>query len=216
MNRRLLAFIALATLVVALMIFGSEFRVEGLREVVAAAGPWGPPLFVLSFAVLEGLGFPGIFFILVSTAIWPTGFALFLNWAGAVGASVVGASVARGIGRDWISGRLPDRLQRFDRHLAENALVGVILVRLVFFLAPWAHWGLGLSRVRFAPLVVGSAIGFLPGIALMTWAGRELLDWIETESIALWIPGGVAMILLLLFFLWRNRIRARPSTPTLR
>ena len=83
MNWRLLAVIAFATLVVALMVFGGEFRVETLREVVAAAGPWGPPLFVLSFAVLEGLGCPGIFFILASTAIWPTGFAVFLNWAGA-------------------------------------------------------------------------------------------------------------------------------------
>ncbi len=213
MNKRRLALIAFAALIVGLAVSRSELRVETLREAIAAAGPWGPLLFVVCFAVLEGLGVPGILFILASVAIWPTGLAILLNWAGAVGASVVGASLARGVGRDWISRRLPARLQRFDRRLTENALVGVILIRLAFFLAPWAHWGLGLSQVRFAPLVVGSAIGFLPGIALTTWVGRGLLDWIESHPIGIWIPGGIAAALLLLFFGLRRRTRPASSTP---
>ncbi len=212
MNRRLLALIALAAVIIVFAVSRSELQVEALRETIAAAGPWGALLFVVCFSVLEGLGFPGILFILASVAIWPTELAILLNWAGAVGASVVGASLARGVGRDWISRRLPPRLQRFDRRLAENALVGVILVRLIFFLAPWAHWGLGLSQVRFAPLVVGSAIGFLPGIALTTWAGRGLLVWIESHSIEIWIPAGIAAAVLLLFLLLWSR--TRPTSPT--
>ena len=87
MNRRLLALIALAAVIIVFAVSRSEFQVEALRETIAAAGPWGPLLFVVCFSVLEGLGFPGILFILASVAIWPTELAMLLNWAGAVGAN---------------------------------------------------------------------------------------------------------------------------------
>ena len=76
----------------------------------------------------------------------------------------------------------------------------------MLFLAPPAHWLLGLSQVRFAPFVLGTAIGFVPGIGLaaylIVFVGESLGDWISNRP-----PGFFAAIIV--GFVIANRIRIR-------
>ncbi|MBW2281535.1 MAG: TVP38/TMEM64 family protein [Deltaproteobacteria bacterium] len=205
MVARLLVLAAVVALVGAAWWGGAFDRLdaERVRALLAESGAWGPVLYVASFALLEPLGAPGILFILPASFVWPLGAAFALSWIASVCAGIVGFGFARWIARDFVQRHLPERFHRFDRQLAERALRTVIIVRLVFFLAPPAHWVLGVSRVPFGTFVLGSAIGFAPGVALMTVAGPAVVEfWNSVERPGLWIA-----LAVLIFAVGRRVVR---------
>src|SRR5262245_13127911 len=87
-----------------------EFDVDHLGKLVHQAGVFGPALFVLLLAVGNGLGAPGILFVLAAAVLWPAWEAFLLLWAGSLGAGLVGYGFARGIGRRFVEAHLPRRL----------------------------------------------------------------------------------------------------------
>ena len=170
---------------------------QQVREWLRESGPWGPLIYLISFALLEPFGVPGILFVVPASFVWPPWVAFPLSWLGSVAAGLVGFATARWLARDWVAERLPQRLRAWDARLEERGLWPVILVRLLFFLAPPAHWALGLSRVRTGVFVLGSAIGFVPGIALLSFAGPTLVElWRDTERPGLWIAGLLVLLAL--------------------
>jgi len=175
-----------------------KVEIETIRELVDDAGAWGPVLFIALFG-LEGLGVPGIVFMVAAVAIWPPSLAFAYNFLGAQMAGLVGFGFARWMGRDWVAERLPDRVRRYESRVEERGLATVILVRLIFFLAPPAHWLLGLSPVRFRDYLVGTAIGMLPWLVAVSYGGSHALRWLTEQPPATWmmlaavvVTGGVA------------------------
>jgi uncharacterized membrane protein YdjX (TVP38/TMEM64 family) len=146
--------------------------------------------------------------------VWPGWQAWLLIWAGALGAGVVGYTLARWIARDWVMSQLPPRYQRLEGWVAANGLLAVVLARLLFFLAPPAHWALGLTRVSFGTLLLGSAFGFAPGTALVAFAGAELVEWVRGQPHTTW-AAGLALLLVVVFVVrrWLARRAARRITP---
>lgn len=184
-----------------------KVEVETLRELVAAAGVWGPVLFVLLFG-LEGIGFPGVVFMLAAIALWPFWLAFLLNWLGGIMAGIVGFSFARYVGRDWVADKLPPAMRRFEKRVVEKSVQTVILVRLLFFLAPWAHWALGLSPVSFRAFLLGTAIGFAPAMALVTYFGAQAFAWLADQPAELWMGLAGAFLVGVLLWRWWARQRA--------
>lgn len=211
MRTRILLLLALLALIAGAY-FGGVFEQVSdpakLRALLTESGAWGPIVFVCLFAVLEGLGAPGFLFILAATRAWPFGQAFFLMLLGAVGAAVVGFLVARYLGRDLVERYLPARARRYDEQLAERGFRAVLVVRLLFFIAPWSHWMLGLSRVRFLPFVGATTVGLVPGMLAATYAGGHGLDWLmqqEIEVIAGTVTFAVAAVGGIIW--WRRRQR---------
>lgn len=176
---------------------------ERVRSLLLESGAWGPILYVVAFGLLEPFGAPGILFIVPAAMVWPTAIAALLSWLGAVLAGLVGFSFSRWVARDWVEHHMPERLRAYDDRLAERGLQTVVVVRLLFFLLPPAHWALGLSRVRLAPFLLGSAIGFIPGIIALTLLGRGILE----------SPRGIGIVAVVAFLLYVvcNRRRQRDS-----
>ncbi len=194
MKLRLLVLFAIAALLLTLFATGSfeRFDAAALRSGIREARFWGPFVFVLLFAGLEPLGFPGLIFMLTAVLVWPPWQAWLLIWAGAVGAGVVGYSLARWLARDWVLARLPARFLRLESWVASNALRAVIATRLVFFILQPSLWALGLTRVSFPTLLLGSVIGFAPASAFIAFAGAGSLAWLQrqpAETFALAVSG---------------------------
>jgi uncharacterized membrane protein YdjX (TVP38/TMEM64 family) len=183
---------------------------EKLRSLLTESGAWGPVVFVLLFSVLEGPGVPiGVLFILTAALVWPFWEAFFLSLAGGVGAGVVGFAVARSLGRDVLERHLPARVRRYDEQLAVRGFQTVLIVRLLFFIAPWAHWMLGLSRVRFLPFLAGTIIGLAPMMFALTYAGQEGFEWLMRQEIEV-VVGTIVFIgaVAAARFWWRRRKRS--------
>ena len=109
-----------------------------------------------------------------------------------------------------MAARLPERLRGYDAKAALRPLVTVIAVRLLFFLFPPAHWVFGLSTVRFGPFVLGTAIGFAPGMLLLTLVGKGVFEWMLAQ------PPWVSLVLvvpIVVFFFARYRHGRRAPKP---
>lgn len=179
---------------------------ERFRAILVEAGPWGYVAYVGSFVLLEPLGIPGLLWIVPAGLVWPKPVAFVLSMIGGVGSGVTGFLFARFLARDWVERNLPDRFRRFDDRLAVNGFQAVVLVRLVFFLAPPSHWVLGISKVGFVPFVVGSAVGILPGVAAATWLGGGLFEWLGGQPPWVW---GALIAFVVAVLLGRRVLAAR-------
>lgn len=172
-----------------------HLTLDTVRSLVEEAGWWGPVLLIALFG-LEGLGVvPAFPFLLTAVAVWPPAEALVINMIGAMWASVVGFAYSRTLGREFIAARLPERMRRFERRIVERAIPTVIVVRLMFFLAPWAHWALGLTPVSLRAYLIGTAIGFLPWVIGFTLFGSAMVEWGSRQSSEVWIGIGAAALL---------------------
>jgi uncharacterized membrane protein YdjX (TVP38/TMEM64 family) len=168
-----------------------------LRSLIVKIGPVGPLLFVAMFSTFEAFGVPGMVFVVTATLIWPLWLAILLSWAGGVGAAILGFAFARTIGREWVQRKIPPRFRRYDQQLAGNGLISVLSARLAFFMTPPVHWMFGLSSTGWPSYLIGSALGLLPGIALVSISGRSLFGYLRSQSSVVWISVGVVGVVLI-------------------
>jgi hypothetical protein len=98
---------------------------------------------------------------------------------------VQSGEIERPVKSRFLSGpKLRSDQASYDEAIAARGLRTVIVLRLTFFIAPWAHWLLGLTKVRFRDYVLGTTIGLAPMMALFTWGGAALYDY-ATENTAI-------------------------------
>ena len=86
--------------------------------------------------------------------------------------------------------------------------MSVLVARLLFFMAPPAHWMLGLSSVGWPAYLIGTIIGLLPGIVLVSVGGKGLFGFLATQPPKVWI------IVTLIFgagILVSRRLRQAPA-----
>jgi phospholipase D1/2 len=196
--------VALAvTLVLAVVVIWRSGIVEDLdRETLRAwakrAGWWGPAAFVGLFAIGEVLHVPSVIFVVVSGLVWPTSIALATSYVGAMVASATVFIMARylvsGAIRDAIVQRMPEDLKRYDESLETKGVRTVALIRLFTFMAPAMHWVLATSRVKFGDMMLGTAIGLVPGITALVLAGDAAVRYWEIARP--WILGGMVALVV--------------------
>lgn len=181
---------------------------EALRNMLVGQGARGQLLFLAGFALIQPVGVPGFVFVLAAAMLWSPAEAFLLSMAGSIGAAVTGFAFARYVARDWVQAHLPARFHRFDDRLELQSFRTVVLVYLVFFLAPPAHWVLGLSRVGFRPFLAGAAVGFIPGNAALVFLGGPLVDWLFANPAWLWGGAGILLLAMSLVRIVRQRNRS--------
>jgi len=195
------ARVALVCVVAALLLVGwatglhAWLNPEGIRELVERAGWLGPVVFVAMFALAELVHVPGSLLVIGAAALWPPALAVATSYVGAMLSATLIFWLSRTIFADSVRGRLPAWLARYEARLDTHGLQSVIALRLVLFLAPWVHWLLGASRVSFRDFAIGSAIGLLPGIVLVTLVGHSAIaHW---DSVRPWAFGAGGLVLAL-------------------
>lgn len=163
---------------VALYLSGAFEDPERTVGVVRSAGAWGAVAFVLAFAVFQPLGVSGHAFGLAAAAIWGGWPAFALALLGAVGSACVSFGFARYVAYDWVQARIPERLRKYEAWVVDRGLGGMILFRLLTFTTIPAQLLVGTLRVRFGTMVVGTAIGFAPTVAVDVFLGGQLWAWL--------------------------------------
>ncbi|MFO0554885.1 MAG: VTT domain-containing protein [Polyangiaceae bacterium] len=186
---------------------------ERLKATLLGLGAWGYVVYVVAFAILQPLGLPGIAFVVGAAYVWPGPIAYGLSLGGAVLASTTGFAFARFVARDWISTKLPPRLKKYDAKIEKNGFLMAAFLRLVFLMHPLLHALFGVSRVRFLPYIAGCTLGYIPGIAIATWASDGAITWLKGQPRSTWIALGVGLVglyaaRLLVQRWWRRRQQA--------
>ena len=203
-----------AGLVILFVSGGWDFLSDGSRveDFFTERGAVGPVVFVVVMWALQPIGVPGAVFMVPAAVVWPLPTAVALSWVGNLGASTIAFAMARWVARDWARNRLPGRILAWDRRVSEGGTARVTtqvaLFRVVTGQLVPADWLLGVSTVRVRAFLVGTAIGIVPGIVLVTWLGAGIFDLL-TERWTRWV-----LLASVVAFAVLRRVRRRRHVPT--
>ena len=81
--------------------------------------------------------------------------------------------------RDYVQrtlGARSERLRALDERVTRNGFGTVLVLRLVFGLAPMLNWGLGLTGVRLSHYLAATALGIVPHLAVAVFFGDAIVS----------------------------------------
>ena len=145
-----------------------------IQRTVESAGAWGFLVFVAVFALGVLMQVPGMVFVGTGILLYGKTTGYFANLTGAIVAvcasfgmvRTVGGQALSGVKRPWVKGVL--------RRLDDKPIRWLILLRLVAFISPPINYALALTRLRFRDYAIGSAIGLITPMAIVTL----MFDWL--------------------------------------
>lgn len=143
--------------------------VEGLSDRPATL-----PIFVGVYAALTLIAFPGSVLTMLSGALFGLPLGILATNIGSTAGAAAAFWIGRALGREWIEQRFGagERFARLRRDLETRGFLRVLQLRLIP-LVPFnlLNFGCGLTRVRFLPYVLATAVGTLPGTAIYVYVG---------------------------------------------
>lgn len=210
--------LALIVIVFILGKTGQWLNIQGLQETLAdfASSAWGLPLLIAVFCIGAFFGLPQ--FALIAMAVFAFGplLGFFYAWIANQVSGAVTFWVGRFVGEEAFqryAGRTANRLSRF---IGRNAFAASAIIRNVpsgpFLLVNMAF---GVSQAKFWHYMAGLAVGSLPKLALVAFAGQSLFAALKGHPVLAVMAGLVAVALYVLIALYaRTRMRRpRQSVP---
>ncbi|MCA9790278.1 MAG: TVP38/TMEM64 family protein [Candidatus Eremiobacteraeota bacterium] len=207
-------------LVVVLFAFRAELGpiLHGLEAAVARAGPVGPLVFVLVYAVWATLCLPGPLMLAAAGTLFASRplVAISCIWLGDALAQAVAFQVARRWARQRIEAWLGDKpwFSWLQAQISKQGARAVFTVRLMpFFPNSLANYAFGLTPLSFWPYLLASVAGSLPNTALYVGGAAGVVHLVKHP---VWehdilIGLGVTLALLGLTYLALRTRRAEVS-----
>ena len=160
------------------------------------------PLAIVAAHVLSGLiATPGTLMIGATVLLfgaWPGALYAFAGMlANGITVYAIGRFAARDAVDQWLARRTGSRLDSLNRQLSRRGFVAIALIRLAPIPYSLVNVVAGASRIGFADFVLGTAIGILPVISLLTGVVSWFEAWLEHPAWSgLLVLIGVALAVL--------------------
>lgn len=218
---RILLLLAIVVGIVLAIIYREDFNAAALQNWVKDAGPVGPLLFMLIYALGTVFFLPGSVLTMAGGALFGPVWGTFYNLTGATLGATLAFLVARYLASDWVEQKTGGRLKQLKQGVEGEGWRFVAFVRLVpLFPFNLLNYALGLTRIKLSHYIIASYLFMLPGAIAYTYlgyAGREAVagggGWIQKGLLALALLAIVAFIPRLI-----GRLRQKPmiSIPELK
>jgi uncharacterized membrane protein YdjX (TVP38/TMEM64 family) len=177
--RRRGALVAAALAAVALVVAWSrgvgEVGVAAWRARIESAGTLAPLAFMGFFVAGFFVPLPQVVLVALGGAMFGAALGFAYSWT----ASVVGTWLVFTVVRHLLASlgdrgriRLPPTV---DARLAAHGFTTVVALRLVLLLAPPLSWALAVTRVRTRDFVLGTAVGIVPVVGLVSYFGDAVI-----------------------------------------
>lgn len=151
---------------------------ESIQSMIEGAGVWGFLAFLGVFAIGELLHVPGLVFVAAAIVAYGQVAGGLAGYAGALVSVSVSFFVVRLIGGQPLSDVKRPILRRWLDRLDAHPIRSVAVLRLILWMAPPLNYALAMSKLRFREYIVGSAIGLLIPIAIVTLLFEWFLAWL--------------------------------------
>jgi uncharacterized membrane protein YdjX (TVP38/TMEM64 family)/rhodanese-related sulfurtransferase len=201
-NRRLWLLSALLVTALAVWSLRGHLALDGVLAWIEQAGPWGPVVFMLLYALGTLLFVPGLALTLAGGALFGPWLGTLCNLGGALLGSTLAFLLARYLAADWVEARLGGRLRQIKRGVEAEGWRFVAFVRLVpLFPFILLNYALGLTRIPLPTYVLVSAFAMLPAAAAYTWlghAGRAAVEGSRSLAQTVVVAGTLLALVLLL------------------
>lgn len=165
---------------------GRHLTFHGMRALVQAHAPYGPLVFIGACILGILLHLPKFVLIALGGLLFERTHAFAYGWIASVLGSTSIFLLVRYFARDAFQRSLTTRfagLRALDDRLERHGFVTVLALRLVLFLAPPLNSALGPTRVRIHHYVGGTAIGIVPGIAVIVFCADSIVNRVPGESL---------------------------------
>jgi uncharacterized membrane protein YdjX (TVP38/TMEM64 family) len=199
------ALLAVAAVVVA---FTGVPTPDEVRDRADEAGPAGPAIFGVTFALLGLLPVPLAPLSIAAGAL----FGFWVALATVLGAGIVSAAatfaISRALGRPAVASISGARVARLDAQLEKRGLPTVIALRLVPIM-PFTvcNYACGLTSIGARPYLIGTALGIVPGSGAYVAVGAFGGDPTSLEFLAAVI--GLAFLMVIGITMSRRHVPAR-------
>ena len=190
--------------------------IAGMRALVDEYAPYGPLIFIA--IVVAGLftrvPFMGTVLIALGTVLFGGLAAFAYGWlAGLIGTAAIFLFV-RSVARDYVQrmlGRHSERLRALDERVARNGFRTVLVLRLLFGLAPMLNWGLGLTGVRLPHYLAATALGIVPHLTIAVFFADAIVDRLPEGGIPpLWVVvGGILLVVAIATVVLARHLRRK-------
>jgi uncharacterized membrane protein YdjX (TVP38/TMEM64 family) len=169
---RVLLVAALLVAAAWLVMHRGEFTPAVMTGRLHALGLWGPILFVGAYVAGSVLLLPGALLSIVGGAVFGPVWGALLDLVGATLGGAAAFLVARYLAADFVAARLRGPLRRVVAGVEAEGWRFVALTRLIP-LVPFSllNYALGLTRIRFCPFLIASAVCMIPASIAYTWLG---------------------------------------------
>lgn len=210
---RFILLMAVITGIAVVIVYRESFDVSVLEAWVNDAGPIGPILFMLIYAIGTVFFLPGSVLTLAGGALFGPFLGIFYNLTGATIGAMLAFLLARYLASDWVEQKTGGRLKQLKEGVEGEGWRFVAFVRLVpIFPFNLLNYALGLTRIKFSHYIVASYLCMLPGAIAYTYlgyAGREAVGGgegvIQKSLLALALLAVVAFLPRLI-----GRLRQKP------
>jgi protein-S-isoprenylcysteine O-methyltransferase Ste14 len=190
--------------------------VAGMRELVDAHAPYGPLLFmaIVVAGLFTRVPMMGTMLVAVGAVLFGGLAAFAYGWLAALVGTTAIFVLVRSVARDYAKRMLdarPGRLRALDERITRNGFGTVLVLRLIFGMAPMLNWGFGLTGVHLLHCFAATALGIVPNLAVAvffadTIANRlpgsgTLLPWVVVGGMHLlpWVVVGGMPALVAVF-----------------
>lgn len=185
-----------------------------LRHRVQDSGLPGMLVFVAAYAAFTLLILPKGVLSVTAGLAWGLLPGVPLVLVGAVLGATAAFWVGRGLGRDGVTRIAGAHLGRLDELVDRHGIAAIILVRLIPVIPFSAiNYASGLTAIRFAPYLTGTAIGIVPGtiayVALGAFGTRPTSWQFVAAAASL---AGLTVVGVVLARHRHVRLRAHPAT----
>lgn len=145
-----------------------KVNVAYMQELVRSSGSWGMAVFVLAFATGLLLQIPGMIFIAAGILVYGKAIGYWVCLVGALVAVTASFLLVRLVGGKALTSIDNAFLRRSLLRLEEKPVRWVIILRAIFLTAPPLNYGLALSNVRLRDYFVGSLLGLIVPMLVVT------------------------------------------------
>ncbi len=154
---------------------GTFFTEQWIDDLVRDHGIEGDLIYFAVGALLTAVGLPRQLVAFLGGYGFGFVYGAALSTAAAATGCAVAFFYARLLGRDFVQHRFPGRIKRIDDFLHDNPFTMTLLIRFLPIGSNLAtNLAAGVSSVRWAPFIGGSAIGYLPQMIVFALVGSGI------------------------------------------
>lgn len=180
MRRLVLLVVAFVVLFVVGWALGLDrwLDADRIRALVEPAGAWGFLIFLGLWAVGTTAHVPSVAFIAVAALLWGPMVGAAVSYAAAMLTVSTAFAVVRKVGGPALAAVERPWMKKLLARLEQHPIVTVALVRMTpLFLAPVLSYALALTPIRYRDFSIGSALGILPGVVLISAGTNAIFAW---------------------------------------
>lgn len=187
---------AVVVVLIAIAVAASQLGLsrDGIESFIESAGPWGPVVYVVVYALLTVAFFPVSIVTVLGGVIFGSVQGTILTVIGATIGAMGSFIIGRRLGRSAVASLAGQRVTAIDEWLTSRGFVAMLYARLLpIFPFNALNYIAGVTGLRLREYVLATFVGIIPGTFVFTSLGGNVDDKTSPQFL-----GSLAAIAVLL------------------